>query len=272
MEARYVSFGSVGNLETTRRVARSGRVVLNGRVRFLVVADDPESCPYLPGRTMRLPLRMPLGKLGPEQFDRFLEEGDRRTGPLLYRPSCPACQACEAIRVPVRRFQPTRSQRRVWKRNEGEIEVIRTRPDVTAEHLALYNRHSRERALSLREDLATERDYRFFLVETCVDTWEVQYRVNGRMIAVSILDFGRTSVSAVYHYFDPDVSWRSMGVYSVLKEIELCADLGLEWYYLGLYVEDCRHLNYKATYWPHQRRRHGVWQEFTRDENVTPGT
>lgn len=231
-------------------------------MRFLVVANETESCPYLPGQTMRLPLRMPLARLTPEQFDRQLDEGDRRTGPLLYKPACDACDACEAIRVPVARFEPTRSQRRVIRRNEGAVEVVRTRPTVTARHLELYNRHSRERGLSLRTEPATERDYRFFLVETCVDTWEVQYRVAGKLMAVSILDVGREGVSSVYHYFDPDEAWRSLGVYSVLAEIALCRELGVEWYYLGLFVEDCAHLNYKAAYWPHQRRIRGEWREF----------
>lgn len=210
---------------------------------------------------MQLPLRMPTARLPPDLFDQLLEQGDRRSGPLLYRPSCPACNACEAIRVHVPSFRPTRSQRRAARRNE-DVTVERLRPSVSAEHLRLYNRHSRERGLSLREQPATETDYRFFLVETSVDSWEVRYLVGGRLIAVSILDFGDRAVSSVYHYFDPGEARRSMGVFSVLREIELCRELGMEWYYLGLYVEACAHLNYKAEYHPHQRRIGGVWHHF----------
>lgn len=230
-------------------------------VRFFVVSNDPEPCPYIPDATMQLPLRMPTARLPPDLFDQLLEQGDRRSGPLLYRPSCPACNACEAIRVHVPSFRPTRSQRRAARRND-DVTVERLRPSVSAEHLRLYNRHSRERGLSLREQPATETDYRFFLVETSVDSWEVRYLVDGRLIAVSILDFGDRSVSSVYHYFDPGEARRSMGVFSVLREIELCRELGMEWYYLGLYVEACAHLNYKAEYHPHQRRIGGVWHHF----------
>lgn len=232
-------------------------------MRFLVVADEPEPCPYLPQQTMRLPLRMPAGRLSPEAFDALLEDGDRRSGPLLYRPNCPSCQACEAIRVPVRRFEPSRSQRRALKKNP-DVRMERHRAVVTSTHLDLYNRHSHERALARRPEPATASDYRFFLVESCVDTWEIRYLVGDRLIAVSVLDFGARSVSSVYHYFDPDEGHRSLGVYSVVKEIELCASLGLDWYYLGLYVADCDHLNYKADYWPHQRRSKGQWHEFAR--------
>lgn len=211
---------------------------------------------------MRLPLRLPIGRLTPEEFDRLLDEGDRRTGTLLYRPSCETCVACEALRVPVGRFQLTRSQRRVLRRNDGGLRVERHRPSYTEAHLTLYNRHAQERGLSLREQPATAADYRFFLVDSCVETWELRYYAQDRLVAVSVVDVGRRAASSVYHYFDPDESWRSLGVYSVLKEVELCATLGLEWYYLGLYVEACRHLNYKAAYFPHQRRIGGIWQEF----------
>ena len=96
----------------------------------------------------------------------------------------------------------------------------------------------------------------------------IRRQLGDRLIAVSVLDFGARSVSSVYHYFDPDEGHRSLGVYSVVKEIELCASLGLDWYYLGLYVADCDHLNYKADYWPHQRRSKGQWHEFARPSSA----
>lgn len=231
-------------------------------MRFLVVANEHEPCPYLPSETMRLPLRLPLGGVSPEDFDRLLEEGDRRMGPLLYRPQCPVCSACEAIRVPVDRFQPTRSQRRAWKRNEAEVRHEWHAPTASPRHLELYNKHKMLRGLMLREGPTDIDGYRMFLVESCVDTRELRYFVGDELVAVSVLDFGRRSVSSVYHYFDPDQAWRSLGVYSVLKEIALCREAGIEWYYLGLYVKDCDRLNYKAAYHPHQRRARGHWREF----------
>ena len=46
-------------------------------------------------------------------------------------------------------------------------------------------------AFTLRAEPATEKDYRFFLLETCVDTWELRYFVGDALVAVSVLDFGR---------------------------------------------------------------------------------
>jgi leucyl-tRNA---protein transferase len=231
-------------------------------MQYRVVWDQMETCPYLSEQVARLPLRMPLGAVSPDEFDRLLDGGERRSGRMVYRTQCPACQACEPLRVPVSRFRPTPSQRRVLRRNEADVRVEMGPPAATAERLRLYNRHKLERGLAEGDESLSEVGYRTWLVDSCVDTREVRYFVEKRLVAVSILDFGRTSASSVYHFFDPDESARSLGVYSVLREIELCAQAGIEWYYLGFYVRDCSRLAYKATYWPHQRRVGGVWTEF----------
>lgn len=231
-------------------------------MEYRLVWDQLEECPYLPDRTARLPLRLPMGVFTPEGFDRVLAGGERRSGRMVYRTECPGCTACQSLRVPVDRFVPTDSQRRVWRRNEGVLKVEVGPPRLTREHLDLYNRHKLERGLARRDEPLTADGYRSWLVHTCVETLEVRYRLEDRLVGVSILDFGRRAASSVYHYFDPDESRRSIGVYSVLREIELCRRAGQSWYYLGYYVGDCRHLAYKASYWPHQRRVDGRWLEF----------
>lgn len=177
---------------------------------------------------------------------------------MVYRTRCPMCTACEPLRVSVPRFEPTSSQRRALRKNSDLCLAI-SRPQVTDQHVALFNRHKMERGLSRTEEPMTAANYRAWLVDTCVDTWEFRYLAGDELVAVSILDIGRTSASSVYHYFSPDHARRSLGVYSVVREIAWCADQGLEWYYLGLYVSDCVHLAYKADYHPHQRRVRGVW-------------
>lgn len=231
-------------------------------MQFRVVWDQVEDCPYLDGQVARLPLRMPMAPVSPDAFDRILDEGERRSGRMVYRTQCPTCTACEPLRVPVRRFQPTASQRRVLRRNGDEIRMEVGPPELTWERLQMYNRHKRERGLAQGDEPLTAIGYRTWLMDTCTDTREVRYHVGGKLVAVSILDLGRRSASSVYHYFDPAESRRSLGVYSVVREIELCASLGLDWYYLGFFVAACDRLSYKASYWPHQRRVRGEWVEF----------
>lgn len=238
-------------------------------MRFRIVHDALAPCPYLPGETSRLPLRMPLEPLSPEQFDVLLEAGDRRTGPFLYRTQCPSCSACEPIRIPVARFEPNRTQRKLLNRNEGKIEIEVMHPVVDAEHTALYNLHKTTRGLATRDEPSDEEDYELFLSRSCVPTREFQYRIDGALAAVTIIDFGKRSASGVYHYFDPAHSALGLGNWSKLRELQICRELGIEWYYFGLYVGACSHLAYKATYFPHQRKSGGAWREYA--DRDSPG-
>jgi len=68
--------------------------------------------PYLPGRTALSAFVDPALDLSPAIFGRLLEQGFRRSGPHVYRPMCPDCTACRAVRIPVEAFRRRRSQRR----------------------------------------------------------------------------------------------------------------------------------------------------------------
>src|SRR4051812_45562097 len=131
-----------------------------------------------------MPLHYPMGRVDAATFDRLLEAGTRRSGKFLYRPECRACSACEAIRIPVADFKPNRTQRRVLKQNDGDIEQRVVAPQLTPRHLELYNRHKLERHLSRTGEASDASGYRQFLVDTCVDTREVQYWLRGALVGV----------------------------------------------------------------------------------------
>lgn len=231
-------------------------------MQFRVVWDQLAPCTYLPQRQCRLPLRLPRQGLSGAAFDTLLAEGERRNGRTVYRPTCEGCTACEAIRLPLQRVRFTDSQRRSKRRNEGVLEIEEGEPVVDEAHLHLYNRHRRERGL-IEPDTTLDADgYRHWLVSSCVRTRELRYLLDGELAAVSILDLGEASVSSVYHYFNPDLSARGLGVYSVVHEIERYREQGYQWYYLGYFVEGSERVRYKATWWPHQRLIGGRWWEF----------
>ena len=239
---------------------------LTGNPNEWLISDAPMRCPYLPRQTARLPLRLPVRPLDHEEFARRLEAGDRRQGLLLYRPSCPTCRACEAIRIDVNAFKPSRTQRRVFRQGEVTFDTQIGRPTLTAEKVALYNRHKVERDLLVSSELVDAAAYEEFLVETCTDTVELSYRQAGALVGVAIADRARNALSAVYCFYDPAYGRLSPGTYSILKQIALCRSWGLSYLYLGLYVADCASMNYKARYLPHERLIEGRWRRFESGE------
>ncbi|XP_076982359.1 arginyl-tRNA--protein transferase 1 isoform X5 [Tamandua tetradactyla] len=82
-----------------------------------------------------------------------------------------------------------------------------------------------------------------------------QYWLDGRIIAVGVIDILPYCVSSVYLYYDPDYSYLSLGVYSALREIAFTRQLHektsqLSYYYMGFYIHSCPKMKYKGQYRP----------------------
>ncbi|XP_026133704.1 arginyl-tRNA--protein transferase 1-like isoform X4 [Carassius auratus] len=82
-----------------------------------------------------------------------------------------------------------------------------------------------------------------------------QYWLDGRIVAVGVLDILPSCVSSVYFYYHPDFSSLSLGTYSALREIAFTRQLQkqspkLAYYYLGFYVHSCPKMRYKGQYRP----------------------
>ncbi len=233
-------------------------------IEFLFL-DQPEPCPYLDGQVARLPLRQPMMPLSGFELDKKLSCGDRRCGVFLYRTNCPSCRACEPIRIRVDDFRPSPTQRRVYRNGERTISTTIGPPVADECRVDLYNKHRRLRGLEDASGSITLRGYQDFLTDSCCETLEICYQVDDKLAAVAIVDRGAKALSAVYCYFDPAYSGKSLGVYSVLKQIELARHWSLKFVYLGLYVADSSHMNYKSAYRPHERLIDGKWRAFGAD-------
>ncbi|KAM9618139.1 arginyl-tRNA--protein transferase 1 isoform 3-T3 [Trichechus inunguis] len=77
-----------------------------------------------------------------------------------------------------------------------------------------------------------------------------QYWLDGKIIAVGVIDILPHCVSSVYLYYDPDYSFLSLGVYSALREIAFTKQLHekasqLSYYYMGFYIHSCPKMKYK---------------------------
>ncbi len=232
----------------------------------LLVHDEAEPCPYLPGRVARMPLRLPVRALTHDELDARLAAGDRRHGALFYRPSCDGCDACQAIRIDVTEWTHGRSHRRALRRGDSVLDVSIGPPVVDVARVALYDKHRFGRGLA-RDDARPmdSSSYQRFLVDRFCDAFEIRYHLDGRLVGVAVTDRGADSLSAVYCYYDPEVRDVGIGTYSILKQIDVARERGLRYLYLGLYIEDCEQMVYKARFLPHERRIHGRWRSFARD-------
>jgi len=231
----------------------------------LVVLDQEEPCSYLPGRRARRPLRLPARALTPPELDQRLAAGDRRAGLMLYNQECPACAACEALRVDVAAFVPSRSQRRAQAKGDAAVTVTVGRIEVDEARLQLYRAHQSGRRLDQDGRPPIESaEYESYFATSCAEGFEVRYTVAGKLAGVANTDRGERALSAVYTFWDPAHAALSLGTYSILTQIALARKMSLQWIYLGLAIRENHSMAYKLAFMPHERRIGGAWRRFAR--------
>merc|ERR1712059_95214 len=84
------------------------------------------------------------------------------------------------------------------------------------------------------------------------------YLLDGRIIAVGVVDILPHSVSSVYLYYDPDYRFLSLGTLTSLLEIGMVRSFAagsgpstsITNYYLGFYIHSCIKMRYKGRFSP----------------------
>jgi arginine-tRNA-protein transferase len=76
------------------------------------------------------------------------------------------------------------------------------------------------------------------------------YRLNGRLIAMSVLDLLPHCVSGVYFIYHSDFEKFGFGKISALRETALALEGGYQYYYMGYYIHTCNKMRYKNDYKP----------------------
>ncbi len=226
--------------------------------RIHLYATPPQPCSYLKQEESTTLFVDPDAPKDMRLYERLSEHGFRRSGKHIYRPYCKNCHACISVRLPVSQFLPTRSQKRVIKRNR-DIDVIKVAAEFNEEHFDLYNRYQQSRHKDGGMDKTSRTEYEEFLITDWCDTVFYEFRLQEQLVAVATADISASSFAAMYTFFDPEFKKRSLGSYAILWEIEETKRLGLNWLYLGYWIRECQKMNYKTNYQPLEYYQYGIW-------------
>jgi arginyl-tRNA--protein-N-Asp/Glu arginylyltransferase len=208
-------------------------------------------CSYLPGMQAKTLFVDPEFSIDKEFHTRLNEIGFRRSGAHLYRPHCENCEQCIPCRVLVNEFEINQRFRRVMNKNNDLI-VSPVESIASDEHFKLYEDYINARHSDGDMHPPSREQYQSFLITKREDTLYLEMRHKEDLIGVMICDRLLNALSAVFTFYDPSLEKRSLGTFAILWQIEVANRLKLSYLYLGYWIKDCKKMNYKSQFQPHE--------------------
>lgn len=202
-------------------------------------------------------MTLPQTPLNDEEQNLLVENGFRRNGQVFYRPRCPACQACESLRVDVAAFSPSKNHKRLLNKTAHFTWQITT--ELDANWFALYARYITARHADGSMFPPKADDFLRFIESAQTPLFYLHAYDGDTLVAVAVTDEYTSGLSALYTFYDPD-SKLALGTRCILKQIEWAQKTNKTWLYLGFQVDDCPAMRYKRDFLPHQRFKLTHWQ------------
>lgn len=204
----------------------------------------------------------------PEEMDDYLNKGWYRMGQAIF--TCHFLWFGEKLysslwlRLPLKGFQFSKSQRKLFRRNGKQFSYIIRPAQLTYSKDKLYNRYRQHfngrLAYTLRESLQDGSDKNIY------NTQEVCIYDGDQLIAFSFFDLGKQNIASILGIYDPDYQSFSLGYYTMLLEITYGLDNGFQYYYPGYVVPGYERFDYKKRIGPVQYYNpiHQNWQIFNK--------
>ncbi|CAE10355.1 arginyltransferase [Wolinella succinogenes] len=187
-------------------------------------------------------------------YQALLERGWRRFGKYFFVPICKNCKACLSVRKPLANLEFSRSFKRVLSKNRQTGLVIQ-RPMITEAHLKLYDRYHRrmsEKKGWEYSPITMESYYEMFVEGSGEFGYEFAYYRDERLVGIALVDILERSLSAVYCFYDHDYSDFSLGIFSILKQLELAKRLKIDYFYPGYWIKNHPSMGYKERFAPYE--------------------
>lgn len=216
------------------------------------------SCSYKDGEDAATVFVDPELVIDQSLNSKLSELGFRRSGAHLYRPDCDSCAACISCRVPVAGFNWSRRQRKIWKSNQ-DLNVEYSNALDDSDSYALYKRYINTRHRDGDMYPATPEQFEAFIKTGTDDTLFYKFYHGDKLLAVSVMDVLQQGLSAVYTFFDPDYSKRSLGNFVILWQIRKAKEMELAYLFLGYWIKGCAKMQYKSSFRPIEMLIEGNW-------------
>jgi leucyl-tRNA---protein transferase len=188
-------------------------------------------------------------RLLPEQMDSLWANGWRHFGEHFFRYNVGLLiddvRFVQPLRIRLKDLTFSKSQRRVLRRN-SDLDVAIGPIDIDPVTHELFHRHKTRFNHGVPESV-----FNFISrhpeAAPC-EAKELRVTREGKLLAISYFDIGGNSTSGIYAMFEPTITHRGLGIFTLLKEIEYSIETGREFYYLGYAYQGPSFYDYKKRF------------------------
>ena len=232
--------------------------------------EENRDCSYFEDQKSDMRYRF-LNSCSIEEYQKKLERGWRRFGKIHFVPECKSCTKCVSMRIDVKNFQFSKSQKRVLNKNKDTKVFIRP-PTVTKEHMDLYHKYH-----TIMQD---KKDWKYVHIdhEDYIKSYvegntkyatEFLYLRDDELIGVALVDILPNAISSIYCFYDHDFEEFSIGKFSILTQINIANELNIPYIYLGYWIDNHYSMGYKKEYMPFEVLKNRanlneepIWEKF----------
>jgi arginyl-tRNA--protein-N-Asp/Glu arginylyltransferase len=207
-------------------------------------------------------------------YDELLAHGWFRGNGIVYRSEVVCIDdkvyGILNIRYRVAEFNMRRSHLKLFKRNQTRFKIKIGTPRCDSRREELYRgAMPRFKAFvhgTLEEALLSPSAGAEF------DAMEISVFDGDTLVAVSYIDVGDHSMASILCIYDQRYNKHSLGIYTMLIELDLCKRMGLEFYYPGYVLDEPSSFDYKlglgSCEWLDEGK---VWKKDLSELSVTKG-
>lgn len=199
-------------------------------------------------------------------YEQLLSLRFRRIGTMIYRPLCHGCFLCIPVRLNVNKYSMGKSHKQVMNRNRDthcELRSLRYQP----EYLELFNNYliTKHGGEPHNEDnFISEYHQSPFKGASKILACLRPTDQGNKLAAISYIDILPDGISSIYCVYDvTNFGKLSLGIFTMLKEIELCKTMNKQWYYPGFWIAGCPTMEYKANFEPLEFCFWETWRPLT---------
>ncbi len=188
-------------------------------------------------------------KVSSHQLDALLEKSWRHFGQHFFRYNLGfyenEIRVVMPLRIRLADFSLSKSQRKVLRKN-ADLRVLIRPIEITSATKNLFDRHKQRFDHGIPDSIYDFLD--FNAANVPCEALECAVYREKELVAVSFFDVGENSVSGIYACFTPEIKERSLGIYTMLLEIDFAVKSGKTFYYQGYAYEGNSFYDYKKRF------------------------